>query len=111
VSSASNPQRTCIGCKTKRPQSSLLRVVVASDGEVIFSRVATGRGAWLCNPPEACLELAEKRRGFDRALRRPLGKDALTNLSTTPPAAAAADKTTAAATTTAGAAGDDETKG
>jgi len=98
VSSASNPQRTCIGCKTKRPQSALLRVVVAADGEVIFSRVAAGRGAWLCNPPDACLELAEKRRGFDRALRQQVGKGALVGL--------AADATTAAA-----AAKDDEIKG
>jgi len=90
MSSASNPQRTCIGCKLKRPQSSLLRVVVASDGQVIFSRVAAGRGAWLCNPPDACLELAEKRRGFDRALRQPLGAGALDGVAADVAAAVAA---------------------
>ena len=90
MSTASNPQRTCIGCKTKRPQSALLRVVVASDGQVIFSRVAAGRGAWLCNPPDACLELAEKRRGFDRALKAPLGAGALDAVTADVAAAATA---------------------
>jgi predicted RNA-binding protein YlxR (DUF448 family) len=90
------PERTCIGCRSKRPQAALLRVVVVPTGAVIASRTAPGRGAWLCVPPSAadqsdaeitpepgwsCLELAKKRRGFDRAFRRTLGDGALDELT------------------------------
>ena len=91
------PERTCVGCRSKRPQAVLLRVVIAPDGSVIASRTAPGRGAWWCNPPSArdqsgaevrpeqhwpCLELAKKRRGFERAFRRPLDEGALDELMT-----------------------------
>jgi predicted RNA-binding protein YlxR (DUF448 family) len=39
---------------------------------MLVDRTAPGRGAWLCVPPLACLETARKRRGFERAFRRPV---------------------------------------
>ena len=74
------PERTCIGCRSKRPQTALLRVVIGSGGSLTVSRTAPGRGAWLCNPPAPCLELAKKRRGFERAFRRTLPEGALDEL-------------------------------
>lgn len=44
------PERTCIGCKTKRGQGELLRLVRAPSGEVVFDHTGRGpgRGAYVC---------------------------------------------------------------
>jgi predicted RNA-binding protein YlxR (DUF448 family) len=76
-----SPARTCIGCRTKRPQVAMLRVAVLPDGNVVVDRTAPGRGAWLCDPPNACFESARKRRGFEKAFRRPVGVVALDELA------------------------------
>ncbi|WP_408661769.1 YlxR family protein [Jatrophihabitans sp.] len=77
--------RTCIGCRQRAPAADLLRVVAgppASSGAGDSSspprqpvqvlpdprRRASGRGAWL-HPVLGCMELAERRRAFGRALR------------------------------------------
>ncbi|MBD3781238.1 MAG: YlxR family protein [Micrococcales bacterium] len=68
------PVRTCVGCRTAGPRSALLRVVAAASGTgetvlvVDVRRALPGRGAWL-HPDPHCLELAERRRAFPRALR------------------------------------------
>ncbi len=61
--------RTCIGCRLRTPRSNLLRVV-AREGQVIADprAIHPGRGAWL---HVACLEEAERRKAFARALRAP----------------------------------------
>ncbi|WP_343078275.1 YlxR family protein [Kineococcus aurantiacus] len=73
VEPAPHPQRTCVGCRRRGDRSSLLRVVVAPDAEglllVDVRRRLPGRGAWL-HQSTACLELADKRRAWPRALRR-----------------------------------------
>jgi len=63
------PERTCIGCRAKGPRAQLLRLVI-DDGRLRVDprAVAPGRGAWI-HPDPACLELAERRRAFGRALR------------------------------------------
>ena len=66
------PERTCVGCRARRPQGLLLRVAVTGDGRIVVSRTAPGRGAWLCDPPHRCLPVALKRKAFDRAFRRPV---------------------------------------
>ncbi|MCK9922427.1 YlxR family protein [Frankia sp. AgPm24] len=65
------PIRTCIGCRSRAPSSDLLRIVV--DGAELLPdarRRLRGRGAHL-HPDQACLELAERRKAFPRALRVP----------------------------------------
>ncbi|RMI02431.1 YlxR family protein [Cellulomonas triticagri] len=68
------PVRTCVGCRNAGPRSVLLRVVAATtdagDPAVVVDvrRALPGRGAWL-HPDPRCLELAERRRAFPRALR------------------------------------------
>jgi len=68
------PLRTCVGCRATGPRSVLLRVVAATtdagDPAVVVDvrRALPGRGAWL-HPEPRCLELAERRRAFPRALR------------------------------------------
>jgi uncharacterized protein len=72
VDHAVGPVRTCVGCRRKDQRSVLLRVVTG-DGEhsravVDPERIRPGRGAWL-HADLQCLELAERRRAFTRALR------------------------------------------
>ena len=65
----STPVRTCVGCRQRAAAGELLRVV-AADGAVVPdpTRRIPGRGAHL-HPVVTCLDLAEKRRAFPRALR------------------------------------------
>jgi uncharacterized protein len=69
------PLRTCIGCRLRVVKSDLLRVVAV--GAPLRSEVIPdprgrmpGRGVYL-HPDLGCLDLAERRRAFPRALRLP----------------------------------------
>ncbi|NUU17505.1 YlxR family protein [Cellulomonas humilata] len=66
------PVRTCVGCRATGPRSALLRVVAVTESSVELvvdvGRRMPGRGAWL-HPDPGCLEKAERRRAFGRALR------------------------------------------
>ena len=72
TNSAVEPQRTCVGCRTARSQTQLVRCALADDGHPVISRTAPGRGAWLCARNITCLSMAIKRRGFERAWKRPI---------------------------------------
>ena len=68
------PERTCVGCRRRRGQDELVRLVL-EQGRVIAARPgAPGRSAYLC-PEEECLEAAEKKRAFARAFRGPATLD------------------------------------
>ncbi|WP_236951934.1 YlxR family protein [Kibdelosporangium phytohabitans] len=58
-----------MGCRTRASAEELLRVV-AEDGELVPDprRRHAGRGAWL-HPAPACLDSAERKKAFPRALR------------------------------------------
>lgn len=63
-----------MGCRVRAHRSVLLRVVAVESGGIWAvvpdpDRTRSGRGASL-HPDPACLELAERRRAFPRALRR-----------------------------------------
>jgi uncharacterized protein len=68
---AAGPIRTCVGCRVRSAADGLLRVVVV-DGVLTPDprRRFPGRGAWLHPAPE-CLDRAERRSAFPRALRVP----------------------------------------
>ena len=61
--------RTCTGCRARRPQHELIRVVRGPDGIArLAERGLGGRGAYTC-PDEKCIS-----RAFDSgSLRRTLG--------------------------------------
>ncbi|HEY0166042.1 MAG TPA: YlxR family protein [Jatrophihabitans sp.] len=84
--------RTCIGCRQRTSATELLRVVAGpaasteagdsssppgTSAQVLPDprRRAAGRGAWL-HPVIGCMELAERRRAFGRALRSTAQLDA-----------------------------------
>ncbi|HMM95660.1 YlxR family protein [Phycicoccus sp.] len=73
------PVRTCIGCRGTDSRSALLRVVLGQgeSGPAVVpdpGRRRPGRGAWL-HPSVSCLDLAERRRAFGRALRSAAAPD------------------------------------
>ena len=80
ISAVMRPERTCVGCRRRRPQSELVRCALLADGQAIVSRTAAGRGAWLCPPPGDCFEQALRRKAFARAWRRPVEPVALAAL-------------------------------
>jgi predicted RNA-binding protein YlxR (DUF448 family) len=71
TASIEGPVRTCVGCRSRDAKPALLRVVVV--GGVLTVDPAgrlPGRGASV-HPDPACLDLADRRRAFPRALRVP----------------------------------------
>lgn len=58
----------------------MVRVVRLGDGSLAPGRTFPGRGAWLCRDSTTCVDLAEKRRAFERALRGPIGAGAVDDL-------------------------------
>lgn len=68
------PLRTCVGCRTRRPQPELLRFRRRPDGRAVpaLGRGDSGRGAYLC-PSRACFDAAMRRRTLTRALAGPRG--------------------------------------
>ena len=74
------PLRTCIGCRRVAPVSELFRIVHAGDGGLAVGLAHPGRGAWLCRESPACLELADRRRAFSKALRHAITPAAVTGL-------------------------------
>jgi predicted RNA-binding protein YlxR (DUF448 family) len=71
TASIEGPVRTCVGCRSRDAKPALLRVVVV-DGALAVDRTGRlpGRGASV-HPDPACVELADRRRAFPRALRVP----------------------------------------
>ncbi len=69
------PTRTCVGCRQRAQQHSLLRVCVA-DGRIVADprRVKPGRGAYVHYRRE-CLESGLRRGGIARGLRRGVRPD------------------------------------
>ncbi|MQA85521.1 MAG: DUF448 domain-containing protein [Streptosporangiales bacterium] len=66
-----DPVRTCVGCRVRAAKSDLLHLVVVEGVVVPDPRGRLpGRGASL-HPDLGCLQLAERRRAFPRAFRRP----------------------------------------
>ena len=64
--------RTCIGCRRTTGPEQLVRVIRREDGRLETGRTLPGRGAWLCAGSPACIDQAQRRRVFDRALRGPV---------------------------------------
>ena len=67
--SLEGPVRTCVGCRSRDAKAALLRVVVV-DGALTVDPAGRlpGRGASV-HPDPACVDLADRRRAFSRALR------------------------------------------
>lgn len=71
------PIRTCVGCRSLTERDSAVRFVLDGDQLVLDAeRRMPGRGAWL-HPSSECFEAALKRKAFNRAFRRPVFVDGI----------------------------------
>ena len=70
------PIRQCIGCRTQKPKTELIRVVRSPEGDVSldFRGKVSGRGAYLCRDA-ACLKKAQKSRALERSLAVPIPQE------------------------------------
>jgi len=64
------PERTCVGCRTRAPKGTLVRLVVdAASGPIVDpSGSAPGRGAYV-HPDDGCATAATRAGAIARALR------------------------------------------
>ena len=70
------PQRTCMGCNTKKDKKDLIRIVKNKDGEINIDKTGKmqGRGAYLCNNIE-CLKNAIKTKRLEKVFEQQIDND------------------------------------
>jgi predicted RNA-binding protein YlxR (DUF448 family) len=78
----SQPERTCLACRRKRPKLELLRIVRSPRGDVGVDTAghAEGRGTYVCRDDRGCRGSAP--RALARALRMTLTPGDLARLAT-----------------------------
>ena len=54
-----------------------MRIARTLEDQLVVSRTAAGRGAWLCTGQVSCFDMAARRKAFDRAYRQPVPATAL----------------------------------
>ena len=61
------PQRTCMGCNTKKDKQDLIRIVKNKENEISIDKTGKkeGRGAYICDNIE-CLERAIKSKRIEK---------------------------------------------
>ena len=76
------PQRTCIGCNTKKNKNELLRIVKNKSGEISIDLTGKkdGRGTYICKNKE-CLEKAIKNKRMSRAFEMEIPKETYLELA------------------------------
>ena len=74
------PLRKCVACQQMVPKNELFRVVKTIDGiSIDLTFKAQGRGAYVCRKRE-CIELAEKKKSFNRSLKCPVKQEVIDSL-------------------------------
>ena len=61
------PQRTCIGCNSKKSKKELIRIVKDKEGNIQIDRTGKlpGRGAYICDDI-SCLDKAIKSKRLEK---------------------------------------------
>ena len=61
------PQRTCMGCNTKKDKKDLIRIVKNKSGQITIDKTGKleGRGAYICDNKD-CLEKIIKNKRLER---------------------------------------------
>ena len=64
------PQRTCIGCNTKKDKKDFIRIVKDNQNNISIDRTgkANGRGAYICDSID-CLEKAIKNKKIEKSFK------------------------------------------
>lgn len=75
------PQRSCIGCNTKKDKKDLIRIVKDKNGNISIDKTgkANGRGAYICDNIE-CLEKAIKSKRLERTFEKSIDSEIYENL-------------------------------
>lgn len=75
------PQRTCMGCNTKKDKKELIRIVKNKEGNISIDRTgkAQGRGAYICDNIE-CLNKVIKSKRLEKALDTKISEEVYENL-------------------------------
>lgn len=75
------PQRTCMGCNTKKDKKELIRVVKNKENQISIDKTGKmeGRGAYLCNEIK-CLEKLIKSKRLEKILDMKISDEIYKNL-------------------------------
>ena len=75
------PQRTCMGCNSKKDKNELIRIVKNSQNEIFVDKTGKqqGRGAYICNNID-CLEKVIKTKKIERVLETKIENETYNNL-------------------------------
>ena len=77
----SQPQRTCMGCNTKKDKKDLIRIVKNKENEIYIDTTGKqeGRGAYLCKDKQ-CLEKVIKSKRLEKILDTKIAEEIYENL-------------------------------
>ncbi|MEA2551455.1 MAG: uncharacterized protein QOE25_1224 [Actinomycetota bacterium] len=80
----SQPERMCVGCRSRDGKARLVRLVRGAAGEIGLDASGTtpGRGAYV-HPRHGCVEAATRKGVLAKALRTGIGPDELGRLRIT----------------------------
>ena len=75
------PQRTCMGCNSKKDKKELIRIVKTNQNEISIDKTGKkeGRGAYICNNI-TCLDKAIKSKRLERTLDTKIDEEIYNNL-------------------------------
>lgn len=70
------PQRTCIGCNTKKDKRDFIRIVKNKENEIEVDKTGKmqGRGAYICDNVE-CLEKALKTKRLEKSFEMQISNE------------------------------------
>lgn len=75
------PQRTCMGCNTKKDKKDLIRIVKNKENIITLDKTGKmqGRGAYICDNIE-CLEKVIKTKRLERILETKISEEIYNDL-------------------------------
>ena len=77
----SQPQRTCMGCNTKKDKKDLIRIVKNKENQISIDKTGKqeGRGAYICDRIQ-CLEKVIKSKRLEKILDIKIPEEVYENL-------------------------------
>ena len=75
------PQRTCMGCNTKKNKNELIRIVKKQNGTIEIDKTGKlqGRGAYICDNID-CLEKLKKSKRLEKIFEMKIEENVYENL-------------------------------
>ena len=75
------PQRTCMGCNTKKDKKDLIRIVKNNNNDINIDKTGKldGRGAYICDDVN-CLEKVKKSKRLEKVFDMKISEEIYDNL-------------------------------